>query len=197
MRPFAVLVLCFWLAVLTSCDIGPKGSFKATDVTGTELGREFALTDHNGAARRLTDFKGKVVVMFFGFTHCPDVCPTTLAQMAKVMMQLGENSASRVQVLFVTVDPERDTQDVLKNYITAFNPNFLGLRGDQDALSRTAKEFKLVIMKNAETSPGNYSVDHSTQTFVYDRQNRLRLFVTHGQIEEALAHDIDLLLKQD
>jgi len=188
--------VCFLFVTLAGCDLQPKASFKATDVTGAEFARDFALTDHNGTPRRLADFKGKVVVMFFGFTHCPDVCPTTLAAMAKVMKQLGEGSARRVQVLFVTVDPERDKPEVLKNYVTAFDPTFLGLWGDPETITKIAKEFKLVVMKNPETSPGNYSVDHSTQTLVYDSQNRLRLFVSHGQIAEALPHDLALLLKQ-
>ncbi len=184
------------MATLVGCDLQPKAGFKATDVTGAEFARDFALTDHNGSPRRLADFQGKIVVIFFGFTHCPDVCPTTLAEMAKVMKHIGPDSADRVQVLFVSVDPERDKPEILKNYVTAFHPSFIGLSGDVEALAKTSKEFKLVVIKNAETSPGNYSVDHSTQTFVYDAKNRLRLFVSHGQISEALAHDIAVLLKQ-
>ncbi len=183
------------IAAFPGCDSQPKASFKSTDITGAEFARDFTLTDHHGAKRRLVDFKGKVVVIFFGFTHCPDVCPTTLAEMAKAMKQIGPDAAERVQVLFVTVDPERDKPAVLKNYVTAFHPSFLGLWGDEEALNRTKSEFKMVAVKNGETSPGNYTVDHSTQSFVYDAQNRVRLYVPNAKIGEALAHDIGMLLQ--
>lgn len=182
--------------LLAACDRQEQPSFKSTDVTGAEFGRDFSLVDHNGVPRSLADFKGRLVVVFFGFTHCPDVCPTTLAKMAKTLQTLGPAEARRIQVLFVTVDPERDTQEILRNYVTAFNPDFLALRGDAAATARTTKEFKIVAMKTAETSPGSYSVDHSTQTFVYDTQGRLRLFVPHSRIEEVLGHDLGVLLRE-
>lgn len=136
------------------------------------------------------------MVVFFGFTHCPDVCPTTLAQMAKTLKTFDPRDAQRIQVLFVTVDPERDTPQVLRDYVTAFDPSFLALWGDSDAITRTTREFKVVAMKAPGSSPGIYSVDHSTQTFVYDASNRLRLFVPHSRIEEALGHDIRELLEE-
>lgn len=184
------------IAALGGCESRTSEGFKSTDITGVEFGRDFFLTDHDGVPRRLADYKGKVVVIFFGFTRCPDVCPATLAEMAKMMKQIGPQSADRVQVLFVSVDPQRDKPEVLKSYVTAFHPGFIGLSGDDEGISKTVKEFKLVVMKNAETSPGNYSVDHSTQSFVYDANSRLRLFVPHGKIGEALAHDVAILLKQ-
>jgi protein SCO1 len=180
---------------LVGCDGNRTDAFKSTDVTGAAFGRDFSLVDHNGTPRHLADFKGKVVVVFFGFTHCPDVCPTALAEMAKAMKQLGPDAARRVQVLFITVDPERDTQDVLHNYVTAFDPGFLGLRGTAEATQRTTQEFKVIAMKTEVSGSGNYSVDHSTQTFVFDSENRLRLFIPHSQIPNALVHDIAILLK--
>lgn len=186
---WAILIL-----LLFGCGRSQAPQFKSTDVTGAEFGRDFALTDHDGKPRRLADFKGRVVVVFFGFTHCPDVCPTALAQMAKTLKSLDPEDARRVQVLFITVDPERDSPAVLRDYVTAFNPEFLALTGSVDDIARTTREFKVLAAKTAESSPGNYSVDHSTQTFVYDANNRLRLFVSHSKIEEVLGHDLKQLL---
>ena len=152
----------------------------------------FKLTDHNGRARTLEDFRGKVVTVFFGFTHCPDVCPATLAEMAQVMRELGPD-AERVQVLFVTVDPERDTAQVLKQYVPSFHPSFLGLYGDADAIARTAKEFKIFYQKQPLPG-GGYSVDHSAGTYIYDPAGRVRLFASHGRGAGLLLHDIRILL---
>ena len=164
------------------------------DVSGAEFGRELKLTDHGGKARTLGDFKGKAVVVFFGFTRCPDVCPTTLAEMKAVKEKLGKDG-ERLQVLFVTVDPERDTPELLAKYVPAFDPSFLGLYGDADATARTAKEFKVFYQKVAGSSPDNYSVDHTAASYVYDPQGRLRLFVKPGTGPDAIAHDIKLLLE--
>ena len=178
---------------LAACDArGPQ--FKSTDITGVDYGKALELVDHRGRTRRLEDFRGKAVVLFFGFTHCPDVCPTTLADMAQVMRQLGAD-ADRVQVLFVTVDPERDTQEALAQYVPAFDQRFLGLRGDLEATRRVAKEFKVYFEKRPGASPGAYSVDHSAQSYVLDPEGRLRLFVRHGRIAEDLAPDLRALLK--
>lgn len=185
------------LAILLSAFVAGCGSeapkFNLTDVTGVAFGKELSLTDHNGKPRTLADFQGKVVTVFFGFTHCPDVCPTTLAEMAQVAKDLGPD-ADKLQVLFVTVDPERDTPQVLKQYVPSFNPSFLGLYGDAAATTRTAKEFKVFFEKQPAKN-GGYSVDHSAGTFIFDRQGRLRLFAQYGAGHAALTHDIRILLK--
>ena len=184
------------LGVLAGCDTTAKvEAFKSTDITGANFGKDFQLKDHNGKDRSLADFKGKVVVLFFGYTHCPDVCPTTLAELALVVKQLGED-AKKVQVLFVTVDPERDTPQLLAQYVPSFDPGFLGLYGDLEATARTAKEFKVVYQKVAGSSPGNYTMDHSAGTYVFDQTGRLRLFVSYGQGPAVLLHDIRILLAQ-
>jgi protein SCO1/2 len=191
--PVLGLVALVLASVLAGCERTPPApAFQLTDITGAPFGRELALTDHNGKARTLADFRGKVVTVFFGFTHCPDVCPTTLAEMAAVMRELGPE-AQKVQVLFVTVDPERDTAQVLKQYVPSFDPAFLGLYGDADALARTAKEFKIVYQKQVLPG-GGYSVDHSAGTYIYDTQGRLRLYASYGSGAAKLLHDIRILL---
>ncbi len=181
------------LAVLAACgNSGPK--FMASDVTGTKFGRDFSLVDQNGKPRTLADFHGKAVVLFFGYTQCPDVCPTTLAELAEAMKKLGPD-ASRVQVLFVTVDPDRDTPQVLKEYVPAFDPAFLGLTGDAAAIERTAKEFKVIYRKQPGATPGSYTMDHSAGTFIFDPQGRLRVYVGYGQGPDVFAHDIRELLR--
>ncbi|MDP1673173.1 MAG: SCO family protein [Burkholderiales bacterium] len=167
--------------------------FKLTDVTGASFGKSLALTDHNGQTRTLDDFRGKVVTLFFGFTHCPDVCPTTLVEMAAVMKELGAD-AERLQVLFVTVDPERDTAEMLKRYVPAFHPSFLGLTGSVDEVTRAAKEFKIFFQKQKLPS-GGYTMDHSAGTYILDGEGRLRLFAQYGVGAPTLLHDIRLLLQ--
>jgi protein SCO1/2 len=179
-------------ALLLGCDRGP--SFRSTDITGADFGKGFWLVDHNGQPRALADFRGKAVVVFFGFTHCPDVCPTTLAELARAVKQLGPDG-ERVQVLMVTVDPERDTPEVLKQYVTALDPRFIGLTGDPDAIARTAREFKVFYQKSPGATAGTYSVDHSSGSYVFDPQGRLRLLMTYGQGADVFAHDIAQLLK--
>lgn len=185
-----LLLSVLWLAACGQQDPAPK--FRLTDVTGASFGKELALTDHNGKPRTLADFRGKVVVLFFGFTHCPDVCPTTLAELALVAKELG-GDADSIQVLFVTVDPERDTREMLQRYVPSFNPAFLGLYGDADATARTAKEFKIIFQKQPLPG-GGYSVDHSAGTYVLDQQGRLRLFAQYGRPAADLLHDIRILL---
>jgi protein SCO1/2 len=187
---FSVAALLF--AAVAACDTKPI--FKSTDITGVEYGTALALTDHTGRARHLEEFRGKAVVLFFGFTHCPDVCPTTLAETAQVLKALGPD-AEKVQVLFVTVDPERDTRDVLAKYVTAFDPRFLGLYGDTEATRRTAKEFKIYFEKRAGSTPGSYTMDHSAQTYVIDPQGRLRLLLRAERIAEDLPGDLRTLLR--
>jgi protein SCO1/2 len=193
-RYAAILSVITGLLLAAGCTEKPEAPrFKLTDVTGASFGKDFALTDHNGQLRTLADFKGKVVTVFFGFTHCPDVCPTTLGEMAMVMKELG-GDADRLQVLFVTVDPERDTAEVLKRYVPAFHPAFLGLTGNAEDIARTAKEFKIFYQKQKLPTAG-YTMDHSAGTYILDGEGRLRLFAQYGIGAPALLHDIRLLLK--
>ena len=178
--------------MLAGCESGSGQKFQSTDITGVDYGKTLELTDHNGKRRRLEDFRGKAVVLFFGFTHCPDICPTTLVEVSNALKALGAD-AERVQVLFVTVDPERDTQDALAKYVTAFDPRFLGLRGDASATQRVAKEFKIYYEKRK--SGDSYSVDHSGQSYVIDPQGRLRLLVRPDRIAEDLPADLRTLLR--
>ena len=183
------------LAVLAGC--GERTSvatpFKATDITGVDFGKNFRLTDHNGKARRLADFRGKVVVLFFGYTHCPDVCPTTLSDLSLAMKRLGSD-AGKVQVLFVTLDPERDTPALLAQFVPAFDSNFLGLYGNADATAGVAREFKIFYQKQESASKAGYTLDHSAGTYVFDQTGRLRLLMSYGQGAEAMAQDIRALL---
>jgi protein SCO1/2 len=182
----------FAALALAGCS-GSGVSFKNTDITGADYGRDFALTDHNGKTRTLADFRGKVVVVFFGYTRCPDVCPTTLADLKVAKEQLGEEG-KRLQVLFVTVDPERDTRQVLASYVPAFDPSFLGLYGDAAATSRVAKEFKVFYQKAPGKTPDSYSVDHTSASYVFDPQGRLRLLVRPGNVPNLVA-DLKTLLE--
>ena len=193
MTRVATVALLLLAALIAGCDSSSKPSFQLTDLTGAEFGRDFQLTDHNGKPRTLADFKGKGVAIFFGYTHCPDVCPTTLGELAIVANELGKD-AGRMQVLFITADPERDTPAVLSQYVPAFHPGFLGLYGDADATARTAKEFKVFYQKQPLPG-GGYSVDHSAGTYIYDTAGRLRLFAGYGQGAPKLLHDIRLLLQ--
>lgn len=183
-------------ATLAACS-GPSDTapaqFNATDITGADYGRSLALTDHHGQPRTLADFRGKLVTLFFGYTQCPDVCPTNLATMAEVMRQLGPD-AERVQVLFATVDPERDTQALLAQYMPAFDPRFLGLYGDAAQTAAAAKEFRVFFAKSGDTSGNDYTVDHSTGTYVFDTEGRLRLYVKHGTPADLIAADLRHLL---
>ncbi len=190
-RLFALAFFALFLAAGCSPD-APR--FRASDVTGASFGREFALTDHTGKPRTLADYRGKAVVMFFGYTQCPDVCPTTLSTLAEAMKLLGPD-ADRVQVLFVTVDPDRDLPALLAEYVPAFDPRFAGLYGDAAATERVAREFKVLYQKQPGATPSTYTVDHSAGTFVFDPQGRLRLYVSHGQGPEVFAHDIGELLR--
>jgi protein SCO1/2 len=172
---------------------GTKTPFNGVDVTGSDLGPDFRLTDHNGKERTLADFRGKVVALFFGYTHCPDVCPTTLSDMAKALQILGAD-AQRVQVLFVTVDPKRDTPELLRSYVPAFNPTFLGLYGDAAATAKVTKDFKIYAAERPGRTPESYTVDHSAQTLVFDAKGRLRLMLGYGTAGEKIASDFRILL---
>lgn len=192
----SLLTLLFALSVaLPACSPAPTPTaFQATDITGASFARDFKLTDHNGQVRTLADFKGKAVAVFFGYTHCPDVCPTTLADFAAALKILGPDEAARVQVIFVTVDPERDTPEMLRQFVPAFNPSFLGMYTDAASLALLAKEYKVVFQKTAQKGPGDYLIDHSAGTYVYDPQGRLRLLMPYGSPPEAIAGDLKTLL---
>ena len=190
MKILSTLILSITL-LLAACS--QPVVFKSSDITGVDWGKNLSLTDHNGQQRQLADFKGKVVVVFFGYTQCPDVCPTTLLAMREVLSRLGEDG-KRVQVLFVTVDPERDSAQLLSEYVTAFDPSFIGLRGDEAATATAAKEFKVFYAKHAGTEPGTYGIDHTTGSYVFDPQGRLRLLVRHGEPADSVTADLKLLL---
>jgi protein SCO1/2 len=190
----SLLALAMLLLTVGCSEKAAAPAFKNTDLTGLGYAQDFALTDHNGKARTLADFKGKLVVMFFGYTQCPDVCPTTMVEMANVMKELGPD-AGQVQVLFVTVDPERDTQALLAQYVPAFDPRFLGLYGDAQATAKVAKEFKLFYAKVEGKTAGSYTMDHTAGSYVFDRNGKIRLFVRHGMGPAPITHDLKLLLK--
>ncbi len=168
--------------------------FHGIDITGATYARDFQLTDHNGQPRSLKDFAGKVVVLFFGFTQCPDVCPTSMAELAEVKRALGKDG-DKLQGLFVTVDPQRDTPEVLKGYMGNFDPSFLALRGTPEQLAAMAKDFKVYYKKVEGKTPTSYSMDHSAASFIFDTQGRVRLYTRYGSGAQALADDIKLLLK--
>jgi protein SCO1/2 len=196
MKKLLTLLSAVLLAVLLGgCDklFDQAPTFDNTDVTGLDYGKGFALLDHNGKPRTLADFRGKVVLMFFGYTQCPDVCPTTMAEMSAVMKELGP-AADKVQVLFVTLDPERDTPALLAQYVPAFDKRFLGLYGNAGQTAAVAKEFKIFYSKVPGSAPGTYTLDHTAGTYVFDRQGKLRLFVRNGQDPRAIVHDIRQLL---
>jgi protein SCO1/2 len=196
MKKLMTIALVAALAVLgAGCDKlkDKQPAFHNTDVTGVDYAKGFTLTDHTGKQRTLEDFRGKLVVMFFGYTQCPDVCPTTMSEMATVMKELGP-SAADVQVLFVTVDPERDTQELLSHYVPAFDKRFIGLYGNAEQTAKVAKEFKVFYAKQPGAEPGSYTVDHTAGSFVFDRQGQLRLFIRHNQGPAIIAHDLRQLL---
>ncbi len=189
----ACVLLAGATGLLTACSES-KPQFASIDITGADYARDFALTDHNGQARSLRDFQGKVVVVFFGFTQCPDVCPTSMAELAEIKKMLGADGA-RLQGLFVTLDPERDTAEVLKAYMANFDPGFLALRPELDKLPQLAKDFKIFYKKVEGKTPGSYTLDHSAGSYVFDPAGKVRLYSRYGSGAAALAADIRLLLK--
>lgn len=172
-----------------------KPSFKGIDITGAEYARTLALSDPDGQPRTLAEFKGKLVVVFFGYTQCPDVCPTTMAELAEVKRALGPDGA-RVQGIFVTVDPERDTPELLKTYVGSFGPDMLGLRGTPEQTLAAAKEFKVFFARNEGKTAGSYTVDHTAGSYVFDTHGKVRLFTRYGTGAQALTDDLKLLLKE-
>ena len=195
----ALTRLCLGLllvGLLAACDRPQKEAFKAVDITGAEYARELSLSDADGKRRSLADFKGKVTLVFFGYTQCPDVCPTTLAELAAVKRELGKDG-ERLQGVFVSVDPQRDTPQVLKAYVGAFDPEFVALRGSDDETQAAARHFKVFFARVPGKTEGSYTMDHTAGTYVFDAQGRVRLFVRYGSGAEALRHDLKLLLAED
>ena len=186
---------------LTGCDrVLPGGgsdrpAFKAVDITGAEYARSLSLTDPDGQRRTLADYKGKVVLVFFGYTQCPDVCPTTMAELAEVKRSLGADGA-RVQGIFVTIDPERDTAELLKAYVANFGPDITGLRGTPDEIKAAAKEFKVFFNKVPGKTDTSYTIDHTAGSYVFDAKGKVRLFTRYGTGAKALADDLKLLLAE-
>jgi len=192
---FRLLVAGLVLAGLVACSPSKPEPlpFKGTDIAGVDFGGNFTLTDQTGKSRSLSDYKGKVVALFFGYTHCPDVCPTTMFEFANAMKQLGAG-AKNVQVLFVTVDPERDTPAVLAGYVPHFDPSFVGLTGNPGQIETVTSQFKIVAQKQP-TEGGGYTVDHSAGSYLFDREGRLRVYEPYGTPAGQLANDIKLLLR--
>ena len=182
------------LLLLAACS-PPTAKFNNTDLTGLDYTAEFRLKDHQGKDRTLADFRGKLVVMFFGYTQCPDVCPTTMAEMSAVMQKLGAQS-DQVQVLFVTLDPQRDTQALLNAYVPAFDSRFLGLYGDAGEIDKLAKGLKVFYQKVPGKTPDSYTLDHTAGSYVFDQQGRIRLFLRHAQGPEPIVQDLQTLLSQ-
>jgi len=193
MRHF-LLWLCCVLA-LTACEKpqSPKVPFANTDITGLDYAKGFALIDHNGKSRTLADFKGKVVVVFFGYTQCPDVCPTTLSELAGIKKALG-SEADRLQVIFITLDPQRDTPELLAGFVPSFDSSFLGLWGEQAVIDKVAKDFKVFAQKVPSNDSKSYTIDHTAGSYVFDDQGHIRLFVRHGQGVDGLQKDLQRLL---
>ncbi len=187
---FIALFLMFIAACKPTAD---QAGFSATDISGADFAKTFNLTDHTGKARTLEDFNGKVVALFFGYTHCPDVCPTTMTDLKQSMKLLGDD-ADEVQVLFITLDPERDTQDLLAQYVPGFDARFIGLYGTPEQTTAVSKEFKIFAAKVENSGKSGYTIDHSAGLYLYDKAGKIRLYVDYGTKPEALAADIKKLL---
>ena len=188
-----IVIFAFFL-LLAACDPTKTPTpFVGTDMTGADFANAFTLTDHTGKPRKMDDFKGKVVALFFGFTHCPDVCPTTMVDLKQTMKLLGDKS-SQVQVLFVTLDPERDTQAVLAKFVPYFDARFIGLRGNAQQTADTLKNFKVFYAKVPGKSESDYGIDHSAGMYVFDKTGKIRLYMGYGQKPAEMVSDISKLL---
>lgn len=192
-RQFASLLALAPLLVACAKSEVPSQQFSTRDVTGAPWGKQFRLTDHNGQTRTIADYKGKAVILFFGYANCPDMCPMTMYKLSQVMQKLGKD-ASRVQGLFVTLDPKRDTPEILRQYVPAFHPTFLGLYGDEQITAQTAKEFKVFYQRQKADANGFYTVDHMGPSYIFDPHGRLRLFVSDEHSVEVIAEDLRTLL---
>ena len=194
-----ILIAAAAALALAGCDRpgapgGSAGGFKAIDITGADYATGFSLTDHNGQKRTLADFKGKAVVVFFGFTQCPDVCPTTMSELAQARQLLGPDG-ERLQGLFISVDPERDTPEVMKQYVANFDPTFLALYAAPGELEALARSYKVYYKKVEGKTPTSYTMDHSAGSYVYDPEGRIRVYHRYGSGAQALADDLKILLK--
>ncbi len=191
MRMCLLVMLC---SLVMGCQQATEQTqFVGTDITGADFGNALKLTDHNGKPRRLSDFKGKAVALFFGYTHCPDVCPTTMADLAHAMKLMGKRS-DEVQVLFVTLDPERDTPQVLAQFVPSFDNRFLGLYGTPEQIAETAKNFKIFYAKQEHAGKSGYTIDHSAGVYVFDKNGKIRVYIKFGQKPEEIAHDLELII---
>ncbi len=188
-----LLVLAAAASLLGACS-PDKPSFRSIDITGADYARDFKLADFNGQQRSIADFRGKVVVVFFGFAQCPDVCPTALSDLVQVKQMLGADG-SKLQAVFITLDPERDTAEVLKAYTANFDPDFVALRPTLEQLPEVARHFKIFYRKNEGKTAASYTLDHSAGSYVFDPQGRVRLYTRQGIKPEALAEDLRILLR--
>lgn len=195
LRRTALATLAGSLTLLAGCGREePRPQFKAVDITGADYARDFQLPDTDGRMRSVEDFKGKAVVVFFGYTQCPDACPTTLAEIAEAKKLLGPDGA-RVQPVLISLDPERDTAQLLKAYVGNFGPDFIALRGTPEQTAAVAKDFKVFYRKVPGTTPGSYTLDHTASSYVYDTRGKLRLYSRYGSGPQALADDLKILLQ--
>jgi len=190
LRPIVVSLAAAMAVQLAACS---PPAFKSVDITGANYAHDFSLESASGGQRSLADFRGKLVVVFFGFTQCPDVCPTTLADLAEVKKRLGA-AGDQLQVVFITIDPERDTADVLRQYVAAFDPGFVALRGSAEQTAATAKEFKIFYQKVPGSTPTSYTMDHTAGGYVFDKQGRVRLFMRHATGIDDMTADLRRLL---
>jgi protein SCO1/2 len=182
-------------SVLAACAPRDKPQFKAVDITGADYAKDFSLPDTDGHVRSLKDFQGKAVVVFFGYTQCPDVCPTTLTEIAEAKRLLGP-MGSKVEGVFITVDPQRDKPEILKAYVANFGPDMVALRGTDAQTAATAKDFKVYYKRVDGKEPGSYFMEHTAASFIYDPQGKLRLYSRYGSGAQALADDLKLLLQE-
>ena len=187
---FLVMLMLVFGSILAACSPPP---FVGTDITGADFAKDMSLTDHTGKVRSMADFKGKVAVLFFGYTHCPDVCPTTMSDLKNTMKLLGDKS-DQVQVLFVTVDPERDTQEILAQFVPSFDKRFIGLRAEVTQTKATLNNFKIFYSKVAGKTNGDYTIDHSAGMYAFDKEGKVRLYLAYGMKPKDIASDIKKLL---
>ena len=188
-----IALLCLIFICLVSCQKIQDQSFVGTDISSAHMDTSFKLRDFNGRLRTLEDFRGKVVVLFFGFTHCPDICPTTMTDLKKTMNLLKEK-ASGIQVIFITLDPARDTEDVLKKFIPTFNSSFLGLTGSESEIDKVTTQFKIFYKKVNDGSKAGYTIDHSAGLYVIDKNGSVKLHISNGEKPEDIASDLEKLI---